>query len=127
MKILLAMLMMSFMMWPAQGREQYPGQYSQVDPAVRQWFRNQVSPKTKINCCSEADGAYAEEDIRAGHYWVRFTAKSYDGSSEVQSEWMEVPDDVVINDPNRNGAPVVWWHYLDFDLKIRCYAPGGKV
>lgn len=112
---------------PANAREQYPGQYAQVDPSVRQWFRNQISPKTGANCCSEADGSYAEEEIRGIHYWVQFTAKSYDGKSDVVSEWMQVPDDVVIHDPNRNGAPVVWWHYLDFVLKIRCYAPGGGV
>src|SRR6266481_9690375 len=27
------------------------GQYAQADPAVSQWFRSQVSPKTGGNCC----------------------------------------------------------------------------
>jgi hypothetical protein len=99
------------------------GQFAQADPQIRQWFRNQVSPRTGVHCCSEADGEYAEEDIRDGHYWTRF--------SQSNGEWMQVPDDVVIKDPNRNGAPVVWW-YADIDhgkriVKIRCYAVGSKV
>ena len=101
----------------ADGRDS--GRYAQADPAVSQWFRSQVSPKTGGNCCSEADGEYAEEDIRNGHYWTRWPRG--DG------EWHEVPDDVVIYDPNRNGAPVVWWYWENGEPKIRCYAPGGGV
>jgi hypothetical protein len=99
------------------------GQYAQVDPKIRQWFRNQLSPKTGGNCCNEADGVYAEEDIRGEHYWTRFPQSN--------GEWMQVPDDVVIKDPNRNGAPVVWWYFernpvsRERELKIRCYAVGG--
>lgn len=113
------------------------GQYAQADPGTREWFRNQLSPKTGGNCCSEADGVYAEEDIRGGHYWARFVAlPSIDGViTETETGWMQVPDDVVIHDANRNGAPVVWWYYESTSngvtststLKIRCYAPGGGV
>lgn len=101
------------------------GQYGQVDPEIRQWFRSQKSPKTGAICCNEADGVYAEEQIRANHYWTRFP--------ESNGEWMQVPDEVVIKDPNRNGAPVVWWYYEMSPvngkrlLKIRCYAVGGGV
>jgi hypothetical protein len=106
---------------PAIARDN--GRYAQVDPKIRQWFRNQLSPKTGGNCCDEAAGVYAEEDIRGEHYWTRFPQSN--------GEWMQVPDDVVINDPNRNGAPVVWWYYernpvsKQRELKIRCYAVGG--
>src|SRR2546423_136222 len=81
------------------------GQYAQADPKTRQWFRQQISPKTGGSCCNEADGIYAEEDIRNGHYWTRW---------EGSGGWQQVPDDVVINDPNRNGAPVVWWYVESF-------------
>ena len=108
---------------PAIARDN--GQYAQVDPKTRQWFRSQISPKTGGNCCNEADGVYAEEDIRGEHYWTRFPQSN--------GKWMQVPDDVVIKDPNRNGAPVVWWYYemnpvsRQRELKIRCYAVGGGV
>jgi hypothetical protein len=40
---------------------------------------------------------------------------------------------VVIHDPNRHGAPVVWWTRASgttaatAKVRIRCYAPGGGV
>lgn len=73
----------------AHGRELYSGQYAQVDPAIRKWFRDQKIPGTQSSCCSESDGVYAEEDIREGHYWTRFVARQHnDGAAdhEVQSE-----------------------------------------
>jgi hypothetical protein len=101
------------------------GQWAQIDPAERQWFRNQHNPTTKLNCCNDADGAYAQEDIRDGHYWARFMAKGYYGG-DVDSGWMPVPDGAVITDPNRHGSPVVWWYYDQGTLKIRCFASGAK-
>jgi hypothetical protein len=101
------------------------GQFAQIDPETRQWFRSQRSPKTGAICCNEADGVYAEETVRSDQYWTRFP--------ESKGQWMQVPDDVVIKDPNRHGAPVVWWYYeMDPEngrrvLKIRCYAVGGGV
>jgi hypothetical protein len=92
------------------------GQYSQVSPSVRQWFRDQKSPKTGMICCTEADGSEAQEDIRNGHYWTTWPA--------VAPVWYEVPDEVVIRDPNLSGHPVVWVYYEQGELKIRCYAPG---
>jgi hypothetical protein len=68
--------------------------------------------------CNEADGTYAEEDIRNGVYWTRFEL--------TKGEWIPVPADVLIKDPNRNGAPVAWWCFQDGKLQIRCYAPGWR-
>lgn len=111
----------------AHSREQFPGQYAQVDPAIKKWFNEQKIPGTERLCCSEADGVYAEEDIRGTHYWARFVAKQYNEGAppvEISSGWMQVPDEAVIHDPNRHGAPVVWWGWQN-GLFIRCYAPGG--
>jgi len=93
------------------------GQFKSAAPELREWFRSQKSPKTGGLCCDEADGTYAEEDIRGGIYWTRF--------DRTAGQWIPVPPDVVIKDPNRNGAPVAWWYYERGELKIRCYAPGG--
>jgi hypothetical protein len=111
------MLALLFICLPVLARDN--GQYNSVSPEVRQWFRAQKSPKTGSLCCNEADGTYAEEDIRDGVYWTRFELTN--------GEWIPVPTDVVIKDPNRNGAPVAWWYIQDGKLQIRCYAPGGGV
>lgn len=115
----------------AFGRELYPGQYAQVDPAVRQWFRQQTvpgGPHKGFSCCSEADGTYAEEDIRAdpdgsSHYWVRFEAYGR------PVDWMKVPDEAVITEPNRHGRAVVWFAAPnDGGLPvIRCFIPGAGI
>ena len=93
------------------------GQYNQVSPKVQQWFRDQRSPATGGFCCSEADGGEAQEDIRNGHYWATWPA--------VSPKWYQVPDEVVIKEPNLTGHPVVWTYYEQGEIKIRCFAPGG--
>lgn len=100
----------------AFGRELYPGQYDNVSPTVREWFKNQKSPKDGTLCCSMADGITVEEDIRRGKYWAR---------GGPFSEWTPVPDEVVIKAPNLNGVPVLWWFTQNSRPSIRCYAPGS--
>lgn len=87
------------------------------------WLSSQVSPKTGGNCCDGRDGDYAEEKIEQGHYWVRCALESHCPIKE----WMVVPDDVIIREPNRNGAPAVWWYWENGEPVIRCFAPGGGV
>jgi len=113
-KIALALLVLSA---PALARDY--GQYNNVSAEVRQWFRSQKSPKTGGLCCNEADGIYAEEQIREGVYWTRFEL--------TRGEWIRVPPEVVLKGPNINGAPVAWWYFQDGKVQIRCYAPGGGV
>src|SRR3982074_3084920 len=83
---------------PALARDN--GQYNQVAPEIRQWFRDQKSPKTGMICCSEADGSGAQGDLRDGP----FRAPRPCGAPY----WYQVPDEVVIKDPNKVGHPVVW-------------------
>ena len=110
------MLTLLLLCVPALARDH--GQYNTVFPEIREWFRAQKSPKTGALCCNEADGTYAEEDIRNGVYWTRF--------EQTKDEWI-VPSDVISKDPNRNGAPVAWWYFQEGKVQIRCYAPGGGV
>ncbi len=115
---LILVVLWCFPSHPAHGRELYPGQYARVEPEIQKWFRSQKSPATGHLCCSEADGNLVEEDIRAGHYWTR---------GGPFPDWTPVPDEVVIQSGNPNGAPVVWFFWKDGVPAIRCYAPGGGV
>ena len=126
MKVLTAILpiMILWTMWPAQGREQYPGQWAQVDPQKREWFRKQMVPGAGVSCCSEADYDGVDEDIRDGEYWVRWD-KSVAMHPETKG-WMLVPDAVIIPGPNQYG-PGVWWVYSEeTGLSIRCYSRGPQ-
>ncbi len=115
------------LLWDAsQAREQYPGQYKDVTKDVQEWFRSQRNPKSGAHCCTEADGVYAEEDIRNDRYWVRFDACNL-STGCTKTGWIPVPPDAVIYDANRNGAPVVWWYIEGGQYRVRCYAPGAGI
>lgn len=87
---------------------------------VAQWLQQQRVPEGNGNssgfsCCNDHDVDEVEEDIRDGHYWIK---------GGHFPEWTEVPDSLVIREPNRHGQPVVWWMGIG-PYSIRCFAPGG--
>lgn len=93
-----------------------------LDPNERDWFGEQIIPNglNKGNsCCSQADGEFAEEEIRGGHYWARWP-KSL-------GLWHQVPDEAVIKKPNPHGRSAVWWggSATANTIYVRCFIPGA--
>jgi hypothetical protein len=85
--------------------------YSPLKP----WFDQLASGKGR--CCSVADGetvADLDWDSREGHYRVR-----------LDGEWVDVPDDAIITEPNRAGRAMVWPLNSADGLGIRCFMPGS--
>ncbi|SRR5579883_1864147 len=111
--VALAMVLVAVLASRAAGN--YP------DSALHRWFDRLASHKGL--CCSFADGesvADVDWDTRDGKYRVR-----------LNGQWIVVPDDAVVTDPNRFGPAVVWPVFsddgaghrtLDF---IRCFMPGA--
>jgi hypothetical protein len=98
------------------------GQFGQYSDARDQWLRSQKHPKSGVSCCSENDADLVQEDIREGHYWIKWR----------HFDWTRVPDEAVLPHSNPNGQPVVWWVPVwgqDGSLtpKIYCYAPGAGI
>jgi hypothetical protein len=96
----------------AQARDP-DGRYA--NSPLKQWFDSLKSGKGP--CCSDADGtAVSDVDWESsnGHYRVR-----------VEGEWVEVPDDAVITEPNRVGRTMVWPIRGYGGLTIRCFMPGS--
>jgi hypothetical protein len=84
-------------------------------PDLNNWFDRLASGKGL--CCSFADGlAVADPDWESknGHYRVR-----------LGNEWIDVPDDAVITEPNRAGRTMVWPWRFDDQISIRCFMPGS--
>ena len=126
----LALVILTLMITSAPARDY--GQYADLDPKQKQWFRDQKIPGgTKgETCCSEADGTFAEEDIRDGQYWTRYRPKIWVHGTSVEGEltaWEPVPPNALLDTPNHNGLAVVWYYYNDGKLTIRCFAPGVKM
>jgi hypothetical protein len=84
-------------------------------PELNDWFNRLASGKGL--CCSFADGfAVADPDWESnkGHYRVR-----------LDNEWIDVPDDAVITEPNRAGRTMVWPMKGPRGTSIRCFMPGS--
>ena len=82
---------------------------------LKQWFDSLKSGKGP--CCSDADGVTVSDpdwDSKNGHYRVR-----------LDGEWIDVPDDAVITQPNRFGRTVVWPIEGTTGKSIRCFMPGS--
>ncbi len=41
------------------------------------------------------------------------------------NNWIDVPDDAVITEPNRAGRTMVWPIRFDNQISIRCFMPGS--
>jgi hypothetical protein len=82
---------------------------------LKSWFDSLRSGKGP--CCSDADGsAVADVDweSKEGHYRVR-----------LDGQWIDVPDDAVITEPNRAGRTMVWPVRDSVGTSIRCFLPGS--
>jgi hypothetical protein len=82
---------------------------------LKQWFDGLRSGKGP--CCSDADGSAVSDvdwESKAGHYRVR-----------LEGEWLDVPEDAVITEPNRAGRTMVWPIRGYGGLTIRCFMPGS--
>ena len=91
------------------------GQYANANPELKAWFESLKSGKGP--CCSDADGtAVSDVDWQSysGHYRVR-----------LDGEWVDVPDEAVITEPNRIGRTMVWPLRGYLGLTIRCFMPGS--
>lgn len=82
---------------------------------LKQWFDSLRSGKGP--CCSDADGTAVSDvdwESKDGHYRVR-----------LDGEWIDVPDEAVITEPNRAGRAMVWPVRGYMGISIRCFMPGS--
>lgn len=84
-------------------------------PDLDSWFNRLQSGKGL--CCSNNDGTALSDvdwESRAGKYRVR-----------IDGQWIDVPDDAVITEPNLAGRTMVWPLRGMLGLTIRCFMPGS--
>jgi hypothetical protein len=82
---------------------------------LKSWFDSLRSERGL--CCSDADGVAVSDpdwDSRDGHFRVR-----------IDGEWIDVPDDAVIKEPNRAGRTMVWPTRSALGTSVRCFLPGS--
>jgi hypothetical protein len=84
-------------------------------PELNEWFNRLASGRGL--CCSFTDG-FAVSDVdwesKGGHSRVR-----------LENNWIDVPDEALITEPNRAGRTMVWPLRFDGQILIRCFMPGS--
>jgi hypothetical protein len=96
-----------------------------MNSPLQDWFKGLASKEGL--CCSYTDGVTLTDvqwDMKDGHYRVF-----------LEGQWIEVPDDAIVVEPNKYGRAIVWpYNELVGDenggssevTKIRCFMPGTE-
>jgi len=108
-------LLLSAVAAPSMHERDLDRSYAAQNPELHQWFEGLRSGKGP--CCSDADGASVSDvdwETAGGHYRVR-----------IDGEWVAVPDEAVITEPNLIGRAMVWPIKGYLGVSIRCFMPGS--
>ena len=84
-------------------------------PELNGWFNSLQSGKGP--CCDWSEALRLDDvdwETKDGHYRVR-----------IDGEWISVPDNAVVDGPNRAGPTMVWPYYQNGQTVIRCFLPGS--
>jgi hypothetical protein len=108
-----AVLMASVAVLTGNAMARDDGRYA--NSSLKSWFDSLKSGKGP--CCSDADGSAVSDvdwESKDGHYRVR-----------LEGQWIDVPEDAVITEPNRFGRTMVWPIKGTLGISIRCFMPGS--
>lgn len=101
-------LMLALMIGPALAHD-----YER--PELAPWFMQLRSGKGP--CCDGKDATHLSDvdwESKDGHYRVR-----------IDGQWVDVPDEAVLNEPNLDGQTLVWIWYRDGKPQVRCFMAGA--
>lgn len=86
-------------------------------PALDNWYSG-LKSKHGGPCC---DGPNVDAKYLSDTEW-----ESKDGRYRVfiEGQWIDVPDDAVLKEPNRDGRTLVWPTWRDGRRTVRCFIPG---
>lgn len=86
------------------------GQYENVDPAVREWFRGVRAP-SGVPCCDIADG-----------HRTQFKVENDKLVALIEDKWVMVPpESIVKGSRNPTGDAVIWWVRQGEGYYVRCF------
>jgi hypothetical protein len=95
-------------------------------PELDGWYAGLHNRHT-IPCCDGSDAARVEDAdwdtactinnehgiIQTCHYRVR-----------LEGQWVDVPDEAVVDGPNKDGRTLVWPYFINGMPAVRCFMPG---
>lgn len=92
-------------------------------PELNFWYEH-LSSKGGGICCDGKEATHLADvdwESRDGHYRVH--VPDVDGNPV----WVDVPDDHVIDAPNRDGRTLVWTYFQNGQPVVRCFMPGAMI
>lgn len=130
-KILAGLALLALVMWTfgwaafssAHARERYAGQFDDIDPSTRAWFKS-VKSKHGVPCCDIADGHKTSfKTDKDGHFYVPINV------SDPEDPWILVPPEAVVYDAGNPYEEAVVWYVMNGPgvFYIRCFVPSGGV
>jgi hypothetical protein len=86
---------------------------------LKSWFNSLRSGKGP--CCSDSDGVTVDDPD-----WGLSTAGGHPHYTvKLDGQWVDVPDDALITEPNKLGHTMVWPMYEGGKAVPRCFMPGS--
>lgn len=86
-------------------------------PDLKPWFES-LRSRADTPCCDGSDATRLDDvdwESRGGRYRVR-----------LNGQWVDVPEDAVIDGPNRAGPAMVWPFFeMGGPTGVRCFMPGS--
>lgn len=78
------------------------------------WLKG-LHAKDKTWCCDGKDTDSIDEwETRGNRYRVKF-----------RGQWFEVPEDSVVDGPNKTGDALLWMNKGYLGVSVRCFMPGA--
>lgn len=82
-------------------------------PELNGWLKS-LHSKGKVWCCDGNDTDTIEDwDTKGGKFRVKW-----------QGQWYTVPDDALVEGPNKGGGPLLWMSKGYMGVSVRCFMPG---
>jgi hypothetical protein len=105
-------------------------------PDLDKWFMSLYSNHGAL-CCDGTEAMHLSNvewtapDSPSHHYRVKIpvNAEAYNRarhSAVVDTMWVDVPDDAVVDEPNKEGTALVWPTYGPTGGTVRCFMPGAE-
>lgn len=135
-RIIAGCIAFAFLSLAAGAAEQYPGQFAQVKPEIKEFFKNYNYPNPGrpdhpgFNCCTESDCHILTSDlwtIKDGHYWVLAQKRIFVDDKQVVTDerWIEVPKEREITKyGNPTNGAIACYQWYGNSPSFYCFTPG---
>lgn len=83
-------------------------------PELNEWLKS-LHSNGKTWCCDGNDTDEIDDwETKGNRYRVRF-----------RGIWYDVPEEAVVDGPNKSGAPLLWMYKGYMSPRVRCFMPGS--